>query len=132
MLTGVELPNELLVLNWEPQPGVYRRISATVREKPTTLWGGAPFGEQVSNLSESAYARIIRNAVRGDLEVFPSLNEIEQSWRIVDPVLERWRRRGAGGLGTYQPGHSPEEINRIFPNLPEGMRWDDPILIGGG
>jgi glucose-6-phosphate 1-dehydrogenase len=44
------------------------------------------FDEQVGYQPE-AYERLLRDAMHGDFELFPDQVAVEQTWRIVDPLL---------------------------------------------
>lgn len=54
-----------------------------------------------------AYERLLLDAVHGDASLFARSDEIEASWKIIDPVLDAWEHAGEGG-GSYRPS-SPEE-----------------------
>ena len=58
----------------------------TVRTvKMDFLYGGAfPTG------SPEAYERLILDAMRSDPMLFTRADEIEEQWRIVDSIHERW------------------------------------------
>lgn len=62
-----------------------------------------------------AYEELLLAALEGDLAPFPSEAEVEEAWRVVDPVLAAWKRGrpeaySAGGegpdlAGLLLPGH---------------------------
>jgi glucose-6-phosphate 1-dehydrogenase len=55
--------------------------------------------------SPEAYERLILDVLLGDPPLFPRHEEVELSWRILDPILQRWAERGqpdpytSGGWG---------------------------------
>lgn len=51
----------------------------------------------------SPYARLLLDAFEGDPALSIRADEAEQSWRIVEPVVEAWRD-GVVPLGTYRAG----------------------------
>jgi glucose-6-phosphate 1-dehydrogenase len=56
------------------------------------------FEEQVGEQPD-AYERLLGDALRGECELFPSQDGVEQSWRIVQPLLDR-----PPPLEIYEPG----------------------------
>lgn len=80
------------------------------------------FDEQVGD-QPAAYERLLRDAMRGELELFPSQDSVEQTWRIVEPLLDR-----DGDPEPYEPGSwGPEAVGQ----LPAGHGgWRQPWLDG--
>jgi glucose-6-phosphate 1-dehydrogenase len=50
-----------------------------------------------------AYERVLIDAVRGDHSLFATSDEVLESWRILQPVLDIWEQ-GSDDLVIYQPG----------------------------
>lgn len=50
-----------------------------------------------------AYGRLLHDVLRGDLSLAVRDDEVEESWRIVDPVLEAWTK-GYSRLKEYAAG----------------------------
>ncbi|MCB0231121.1 MAG: glucose-6-phosphate dehydrogenase, partial [Anaerolineae bacterium] len=42
-----------------------------------------------------AYERLLIDAMQGDASLFARSDEIELSWRLVDPILDAWSRGAA-------------------------------------
>ena len=59
------------------------------------------FGHRIE--PREAYERLILDVLLGDPPLFPRHEEVEMSWRILDPILEHW----ASGrkAGTIRPRH---------------------------
>ncbi|WP_083735451.1 glucose-6-phosphate dehydrogenase [Mycobacterium sp. MS1601] len=68
----------------------------------------------------SAYERLIRDALTGDATLFPSGDEVERSWEIVDPVIEYWSK---GGRPEDYPAGSdgPRSAARMLAR--DGRMW---------
>ena len=92
-------------------PGIGMRLRPVKIEVPHELVVGAAPPEP--------YARLILDTLRGDATLFARGDEVEQQWRIVDPVLEAWEttaepppRYAAGSQGPRAadelllPGHT--------------------------
>lgn len=50
-----------------------------------------------------AYERVLVDAVRGDHTLFATSEEVLASWRVLQPVLDEWKKR-SGDLIFYKPG----------------------------
>jgi glucose-6-phosphate 1-dehydrogenase len=73
---------------------------------------------QASPDAMAAYERLLGDAIDGDPTLFARQDAVEESWRVVGPVLG-----GATPVSTYEPGSwGPAEAARI---TPEGG-WLDP------
>ncbi len=77
----------------------------------------ADFG---GNLPE-AYERLLLDTLQGDASLFARSDEIELSWRVVDPILEGWER-GLAPLAFYEPGSwGPREADELLAR--DGAVW---------
>ncbi len=73
--------------------------------------------------SPEAYERLILDVLLGDPPLFPQQREVELSWEILDPVLNRWGERGKPEqyeAGTWGPQCGVEMLAR------DGFRWRRP------
>jgi glucose-6-phosphate 1-dehydrogenase len=67
-----------------------------------------------------AYERVLGDAMDGDATLFARQDEVEEAWRIVDPVLDH-----APPVHAYEPGTwGPGEANALSP--PGG--WQNPTV----
>lgn len=89
----VELGANALVMRIQPDEGVTLRFGAKVpgtqmeiREVSMDFGYGGSFTES----SPEAYERLILDVLLGDPPLFPQQEEVELSWKILDPVLEYW------------------------------------------
>ncbi len=68
-----------------------------------------------------AYEGLLLDVIEGDRSLFLRYDEVEQAWRVVDPVLSVWASE-RDYIPTYPAGHwEPEEVRRIFDR--EEHRW---------
>jgi glucose-6-phosphate 1-dehydrogenase len=51
-----------------------------------------------------AYERLLLDALNGDAALFARSDEIEQAWKLIDPVVEAWENRLAVEPCFYPPG----------------------------
>ena len=90
--------NELIV-RLKPEPGAELRLMAKRggEERLHRVGLSLLFGEQVGYQPE-AYERLLGDALHGEFQLFPDQPAVEQTWRIVDPILS-----GLNPL-PYEPG----------------------------
>jgi glucose-6-phosphate 1-dehydrogenase len=80
------------------------------------------FGEAFTEASPEAYERLILDVLLGDATLFPNNAEVEESWRVVDPMERHW----AGTVphnyraGTWGPVAADEMLAR------DGRTWRRP------
>jgi glucose-6-phosphate 1-dehydrogenase len=119
-------PN-IIVVRIQPDEGVTLRFGAKVpgqafrvRDVLMDFSYGAAFIEE----SPDAYERLLLDAMIGDPTLFIRTDEVEQSWRIVDPILEAWADNDAP-LARYAAGTwGPKEADRLLER--EGRQWRTP------
>ena len=122
---GLE-PNAL-VLRIQPDEGITLRFGAKVpgqafrvRTVSMDFFYGAAFLEETPD----AYERLLLDAMIGDPTLFIRTDEVEQAWRIVDPLLEAWSD-DATPVARYAAGSwGPREADRLLAR--EGRRWRSP------
>ncbi|MFY8199612.1 MAG: glucose-6-phosphate dehydrogenase [Pirellula staleyi] len=76
-----------------------------------------------------AYQRLLLDALNGDPGLFARSDEVEQAWRIIDPILSAWKSPAAPTLFTYEPGMwGPEEGVEWM--TAQGRSWFDvcPVI----
>jgi glucose-6-phosphate 1-dehydrogenase len=101
-------------------PNVVIALGVQVKADGETLAGQS--AELVLRRAEAEamapYERLLGDAIDGDSALLMPKDAVEQSWRIVEPVLG-----GKGPVFSYEPGSwGPAEAERIIP--PGG--WYDP------
>jgi glucose-6-phosphate 1-dehydrogenase len=89
----VELGHNQLVIRVQPDEGVTLRFGSKVpgsamevRDVSMDFLYGAAFTES----SPEAYERLILDVLLGDKTLFPDHDEVEASWRVIDPLEEFW------------------------------------------
>jgi glucose-6-phosphate 1-dehydrogenase len=116
-------PN-VLAIHVQPDEGVSLGIGAKVPGQGMTvrtvnmdfLYGGA----FRTGLPE-AYERLILDAMRGEATLFTRADEIEEQWRLVDSIHERWTDQ-APDLPTYPAGTwGPEAADELLHR--DGRSW---------
>nr|WP_237726835.1 glucose-6-phosphate dehydrogenase [Rhodococcus jostii] len=114
--------SNVLVLRVQPDDGIELHIGAKrpgggMHIQPVSL--GMDF-RSVFDPAPEAYERLICDVLRGDATLFPRREEVEWSWRVIDPLLEHWA--ALGRPDNYPSGASgPESAERILSRT--GREW---------
>ncbi len=119
-----ELAPDALVLRIQPNEGVSLRFGAKVpgqsfkvRSVSMEFFYGAAFLEE----TPEAYERLILDALVGDPTLFIRSDEVEQAWKICDPILSAWRN-GQAPLARYEAGTwGPREADDLIAG--PGRQW---------
>jgi glucose-6-phosphate 1-dehydrogenase len=115
-------PNQI-VLTMQPNEGVSILLGAKIpgtrmRIRPVSM--EFTYGTSFMSQSPEAYERLIMDAMRGDATLFTRDDEVEEQWRICDPVVAAWEAR-PGPLPTYAAGsQGPAEAAAL---LDDGDVW---------
>ncbi len=118
-----ELGQNALVIRVQPDEGVTIRFGSKVpgtsmEVRDVTMDFG--YGHSFTESSPEAYERLILDVLLGEPPLFPRHEEVELSWRILDPVLKHWEGRGApepyaaGSWGPESAGAMMARTGRIW------------------
>ncbi len=121
------LGTNALVLRIQPDDGITLRFGAKVpgtemdiREVSMDFAYGGSFTES----SPEAYERLLLDVLLGEPPLFPRQEEVELSWRILDPVLDYWASLPGQpepyASGTWGPPSGDELLRR------DGFAWRRP------
>ena len=81
------------------------------------------YGESFVDTSPEAYERLILDVLLGEPAFFPNSTEVDLSWKILDPVLDRWAELGQPeqyASGGWGPSSAYDMIAR------DGRTWRRP------
>lgn len=92
-----ELGQNALVIRVQPDEGVTLRFGSKVpgtsmEVRDVTMDFG--YGHAFTESSPEAYERLILDVLLGDPPLFPRHEEVELSWKILDPVTQFWATQG--------------------------------------
>jgi glucose-6-phosphate 1-dehydrogenase len=124
--TPVErLAENFLVLGIQPGECISLQFNAKV-PGPTIAISGVGMTFNYEDYFDAApstgYETLIYDCMIGDAILFKRADDIEASWRIVQPFLDAWREAGAQGLAFYEAGsEGPGEADRLIER--DGRRW---------
>jgi glucose-6-phosphate 1-dehydrogenase len=121
------LGQNALVIRVQPDEGVTIRFGSKVpgagmQVRDVTMDFG--YGHAFTEASPEAYERLILDVLLGDPPLFPRHEEVELSWKILDPIEEYWASIG-GPLEQYRPGTwGPASADELLAR--EGRTWRRP------
>ncbi|MEV7971705.1 glucose-6-phosphate dehydrogenase [Cellulomonas sp. NPDC089187] len=121
-----ELGKNALVIRVQPDEGVTLRFGAKVpgtamEVRDVTMDFG--YGHAFTESSPEAYERLILDVLLGDPPLFPRHEEVELSWKILDPVEAYWAKQGQPEQyrsGTWGPSSADRMMER------DGRAWRRP------
>ncbi len=95
-------------INWKP-PGILSNVVPTI----LNMANPSPPSEP------KAYERLLVDAMRGNSTLFIRFDEIQEMWKIIDPIVKYWERKNEQGIAddlyTYPAGtQGPKEAKRFI------------------
>ena len=121
-----ELTQNALVIRIQPDEGMTLRFGSKV---PGTAFEirdvnmDFAYGGSFTEASPEAYERLILDVLLGDPPLFPRHQEVEASWRILDPVLEYWATKGVP-QDYVSGGWGPASTDALLAR--DGRTWRRP------
>lgn len=121
-----ELGQNALVIRVQPDEGVTIRFGSKVPGTSMEIRDVTmdfQYGESFTESSPEAYERLLLDVLLGEANLFPRHEEVEQSWRILDPIEEYWEKHGTPEQytsGTWGPKAADEMLAR------DGRSWRRP------
>ena len=119
------LGHNQLVIRVQPDEGMMVKFGSkvpgtTMEVRDITM--DFQYGEAFTESSPEAYERLVLDVLLGDSTLFPHADEVEQSWRVVDPLEEAW----AGTTPfTYRAGEwGPRAADEMLAR--DGRTWRRP------
>jgi glucose-6-phosphate 1-dehydrogenase len=121
-----ELTQNALVIRVQPDEGVTMRfgskVPGTAMEIRDVTMDFA-YGGSFTETSPEAYERLILDVLLGEPPLFPRHEEVELSWKILDPIVEYWATHGKPD--TYESGTwGPPSADRMLAR--DGRVWRRP------
>jgi glucose-6-phosphate 1-dehydrogenase len=120
------LGQNALVIRVQPDEGITIRFGSKVpgvgmQVRDVTMDFG--YGHAFTEASPEAYERLILDVLLGDPPLFPRHEEVELSWKILDPIVSYWEKKGKPE--QYRPGTwGPSSADEMMAN--DGREWRIP------
>ena len=118
-----ELGQNALVIRVQPDEGITMRFGSKVPGSAMEVRDvnmDFAYGESFTESSPEAYERLLLDVLVGDPPLFPGHEEVELSWKILDPIEAFWAANGRPEpylAGTAGPASSDAMMAR------DGRAW---------
>jgi glucose-6-phosphate 1-dehydrogenase len=120
-----ELGHNQLVIRVQPDEGVTLKFGSKVPGSAMEVRDVAMdflYGEAFTESSPEAYERLILDVLIGDATLFPRSEEVEASWRVIDPLETFWAGHSPH---LYRAGEwGPKEADEML--ALDGRQWRRP------
>ncbi len=123
-----QVPDEpnMLVLRVQPDEGISLSFDAKVpgmRMRLGQVKMDFRYGSSFGGETPEAYERLLLDAMLGDSTLFIRSDEVEYSWRLIDPLLREWQGTPPPAFPNYEAGTwGPAEADRLFEGTGTGWR----------
>jgi glucose-6-phosphate 1-dehydrogenase len=112
-------PNQI-VLRIDPDPGMRLQLSAQVGDSWQDVHLDSSFAEDLGE-PERPYERLLHAGLTGDRQLFARIDSIEETWRIVQPLLD-----DPSEIHQYDRGSwGPEAASAL---LRGHRKWQEPWM----
>ena len=120
---GIRPPNSLQICI-QPDEGIHLTFNTKLPGagmRTQTVDMDFRYGDDFGGDLPDAYERLLLDTLQGDASLFARSDEIELSWRVVDPILQGWEQ-GLAPLAFYEPGSwGPREADELLAR--DGSVW---------
>lgn len=122
---GQSMNSNAIVIRIQPDEGISLRINCKVPGpnspvQPVSM--DFRYGTYFNMSAPEAYERLICDCIAGDKTLFARDDEVIASWRLLTPVLEKWKTDPAEDFPNYPAGSwGPKEADALLAR--EGREW---------
>ena len=123
-----ELGHNAVVIRVQPDEGITMRFGSKVPSssafevRDVTMDFG--YGSAFTDSSPEAYERLILDVLLGDPPLFPRHEEVELSWKILDPIEDAWARQDSQPEQYTSGGWGPTSADAMMTR--DGRTWRMP------
>jgi glucose-6-phosphate 1-dehydrogenase len=119
------LASNHLVLRLQPREGIALRFDVKrpgLEMKLGRVDMDFCYSEYFGETAATGYETLLRDAMRGDATLFQRADNVEEGWRVVQPVLDAWEAERDDTLTAYPAGsQGPEAAEALLAR--EGRHW---------
>ncbi len=120
------LHSNQLVIRLQPREGIALRFDVK-RPGPEMELGKVDmdfcYSEYFGETGATGYETLLWDAMRGDATLFQRADNVEEGWRVVQPVLDAWAAERSVALPAYAAGsEGPEASDDLLAR--DGRQWN--------
>ncbi len=116
-----DIPPNSMTIDIQPEMKIDLRLNV---KRPNESWSVHPVRFNFNHMdtfkinTPEAYEQILEKIILGDKTLFPSSEEIMESWRIVEPLISLDDDK----IGSYEDGSMPDQAKSLIEK--DGRRWN--------
>ncbi|HEU5479700.1 MAG TPA: glucose-6-phosphate dehydrogenase, partial [Candidatus Tumulicola sp.] len=125
---GLPIERNVLVMRIQPDEGISLRFETKVPGVDVQM---APvrmvfnYADAYGQSTHPAYETLLLDCMLGDATLFARWDEVEASWRIIDPIIDGWKNPGLVKLPNYTSGTwGPSAADALMAK--DGAAWREP------
>lgn len=122
-----ELGANSLVIRIQPEEGTTIRFGSKVPGPGTEVRDVSMdfrYGQSFTEASPEAYERLLLDVLLGEPSLFPRDEEVELSWKILDPIEQHWARSPQPPRGYPAGTWGPDQADELMAR--DGRQWRRP------
>lgn len=124
--TSVEhLESNRIVIHLQPDEGISQEFGAKMPGpviKTATVEMGFNYKDYFGDAPSTGYERLLYDCMIGDATLFQRADMVEESWKIVSPILDFWQNQTGEDVPKYQAGSwGPKEADELVERA--GRKW---------
>lgn len=122
---GKKIDSNTLVIRIQPDEGISLKMNCKVPGIATQIQPvkmDFRYGSYFGSTPPEAYERLICDCMSGDSTLFARIDEVMASWKLLTPVLEKWKEEKPSNFPNYQSGTwGPAEADHLMAR--DGRSW---------
>jgi glucose-6-phosphate 1-dehydrogenase len=102
-----EVAPNVLAIRVQPEEGISLRFEVKVpgvEVRMTAVKMVFSYATAFGPATHSAYETLLLDGMQGDATLFARGDQVEQAWRVIDPVIEAWEEGIPTGIPNYKAG----------------------------
>jgi glucose-6-phosphate 1-dehydrogenase len=132
------MPQNFLVLQLQPEEKIGLNFCAKV-PGPSIRMGEVKmafdYRDFFARAPSTGYETMLYDCMKGDEALFMRADQVEQSWRVITPILDEWAKKMPEGFPNYASGSwGPEAADELLAR--DGRKWralepSGPVKVSG-
>ena len=114
LIISIQPEMETTLLFHAKEPGVELKIKAVEMD--------FTYKESYEMDVPEAYETLLLDALKGDASLFMRADQVEEAWKIVNPILETWKKQPHPKFPNYEPGSWGPKAAETLINQ-QGCTW---------
>ena len=127
---GPRLDANAITLRLQPQEGISLRFNgkvpgANMQIRPVRMHFS--YDTEFGAYTPEAYERLLLEAMAGDPTLFTRADEVDTSWKLIDPIRAAWSHQSLTSESFYPAGTwGPAQADTLLQQ--DGRAWRNPVL----